>query len=109
MCLVCLHISLDSLTHYIFSQRMVEDFAVHLYCYLAVEVSYDTRDAKIQCSRHTEHSSPVVSVESDDFNSRTSFAQQYGTYMRLDIHFLYSLSSSKSWFPDQKDLYVCMV
>ena len=73
--------------------------------YLAVEVSYDTRDAKIQCSRLTEHSSSVVGVESNDFNTRTSFAQQYGKYVFRFLYFIVFFEK-KNWFPDQRDLYL---
>lgn len=76
--------------------------------YLAVEVSHNSRDAKIQCSPRAEHSSSLVGVKSSDFNSRTSFAQQYGNHICIDIHFLSIsfYSSNKLGFPDQIALYV---
>ena len=77
--------------------------------YLAAEVSHNSRDAKIQCSRRAEHSSSFVGVKSGDFNSRTPFAQQYGNYIRIDTYFLSIpfYSSNKFGFPGQIPLLVC--
>ena len=68
---------------YIFSQRLEKELLYTCVDHLAVEVSDNSRDVKIQCRQRTEYSSSVVSVESDDFNTRTSFAPQYGNYMRF--------------------------
>lgn len=99
MCFVYLHIIVDTLTVDIFSQRIVEEFLYTCVDYLAVEVSYNSKDVRIQCSRLTEYSSSVVGVESDDFNTRTSFAQQHGNYMLIAQVFLCFIVFF--WFPDQ--------
>ena len=78
-----------------FYQRMEKELLYPCGNYLAVEVSHNSRDAKIQCSPRAEHPSSVVGVKSGDFNSRTSFAQQYGNY----IFPLYLISFlEQTWF-----------